>query len=143
MRIITSRLRWWRSARAGLDPDDNDDDPEWLTPVGGDITSAVLRCVRTGSGVFVSVKEIWIWCVTCLALVAMLCIIWPVHGSIPKIYVCYSRMQNFENFYKNLIFIGKRFCRQQNCNVQILFSQEDDSITTKMTSVWRQREERK
>ena len=95
MRIITS-LGWWASARAGLDPDDNednDDDPEWLTPVGGDIQSAVLCCVRTGSGVFVSVKEIWIWCVTCLGLVAMLCIIWPVHGSIPKIYVCYSRMQ--------------------------------------------------
>ena len=46
-----------------------------------------------------------------------------------------SNAENFENFYKNLIFIGKRFCRQQNCNVQILFSQEDDSITTKMTSV--------
>ena len=33
-----------------------------------------------------------------------------------------SNAENFENFNKNLIFIGKGFCRQHNCNLKILIT---------------------
>ena len=153
--LNTSRLGWWASAGEGLDPidnEDNDDDPEWLTPVGGDTQSAVL-CVRLSQGSMYQSRKYEYMYVTCLMSSplnseAMLCIILPVHGSIPKIYVCYSWMQKTlrislktwyllaKGFVDNKIAIYTFFLFIKR---RLLFW----DITTKMTSVWRQREERK
>ena len=77
--------------------------------------------------------------------VAMLCIIWPVHGSIPKIYVCYSRMQKTlrisiktwyllaKGFVDNKIAMYKYYFIHHNKKMTLLgyYYQNDFSMKTK------------